>query len=391
MQKLTFLLIACCALTLPALAQEEVLKHKANDFMAKHKAEWEDLEPHFSDSALRAHFQEHAFYKAFDIFLKDNGNQYAALRTARFQQYGAPPAASKAFAWKSLPSMDAAQHEMDLMSIVFIRSFDPAFPARIAAEMLIPGIAAANNLPDAEMDAYYQKLQIFGAQIYAEPVSGDDWQIWYADRTYAVNFHFDIRNGKLEHLKYAPVSPIQWPASVAKPMDEASRLAAEQMRVAWDQYRTYDPEKAATYQQQHKAVIDSFYSQHQEQFITARTQELKPFVRQHPALTGYKELTAPGNYILQKADTIAYAHTFIYPEQWEVAIANVANGYFELGPNDRQKRMSRAGLYGVERYTQQVGPDQWEVWKLSDGEAIYYVWNLRTGLVDKVRYWISND
>ncbi len=54
----------------------------------------------FFDSTMISRFRKHPFYVAYSQFLKDNGDQYLTLRTARFRQYNPPPAALKAFDWK---------------------------------------------------------------------------------------------------------------------------------------------------------------------------------------------------------------------------------------------------------------------------------------------------
>ncbi|KAA2242671.1 hypothetical protein F0L74_09075 [Chitinophaga agrisoli] len=389
MKKITCLMLACCAIVLHTFAQEDALRQKADTFMAKHRTEWDDLELRLSDSTMRRRFQEHPFFRALNVFLKDNGDQYTALRTARFRQYAPPPAALKAFDWQTGSGMEDLEQEIGLLSVAFLRSFDPVLPAQVVTSILSTGIAAMNNLPTDEFMAYYQKRDIFGFQLYAAPVTEDEWQVWCADRTYAMTFHFDLRTGKLGSLKFAQVHPIQWPASVIKPMDDAASLMAEEMRLTWDQYRSYNPERETAYRQQRNTVVDSFYEKNQERFINVRATRLQLYVKDAPALTGYKELTTPDMPVLRNTDTVYPAHAFIYPEQWEVHIGNAANGYFELGPNDLRKRTSAAGLYGVQHYTHKTTGDQWEIWAVSDAQAIYYVWDLRTGKVNNIRYWVK--
>ncbi|OQP49795.1 hypothetical protein A4H97_28320 [Niastella yeongjuensis] len=371
-------------------AQETDVRRKANAFMKAHQAAWEDLSLQFFDTTMIKRFREHPFYIAYSRFLKDNGNEYLALRTARFRQYNPPPAALKAFAWRNPRGMEEIGENADLMSLAFLRSFDPGMPAQIVMNTMVPFITADNYLPIDDVMKYYRKRAAFGTLLYTEPVAGDVWQVWCADRSYVFHFTFDLRDGRLGKMQYAVVQPIEWPASVVKPLDEATGLWADGMRTLWDHYQSYDLEKETRYMTHRSEIAGIFYQQNQARFVAARTAQLKTFLKPRPALdSGFKETTQPGDNILQNVDTVFNACSFIYPEQWESAIEVAAGGYLNLPVKDRAMRLQHKGMFGIERYVQQAGDDQYEIWTVSDNDVVHYVWDLRTGRVNNVRYWIK--
>lgn len=407
MQKAVYLLLLWSMISPRAFSQnkeEQELIQKADNFITANKDQWNDLNKQMdaqSDTATQGRalsFRIHPFYKAFKTFIEKNAALYATARTARLSQYAPPPPALTALSWHKASSLSGDNGSLDLLSVTFIRSFEPSVPVYLVYGILMPAITASTYATIEEVQNYYRKRDLFGTRIYAMPSAGDDWQIWAADRSFALTFHFNAGNGILSDIQYSlPNDPsyasISWTDHVIKQSDEATRLSADMVQVIWNIYpgKSYDPLNYTAYTEQRNEALQHFYQQNHQRFITVRENYLKALDKPLADLPGYRELTKPGDQIMQHADTTYPASTYLYPSQWEIAIKIAAGQYFELSTADIAKRVQYDALYGSRHYAKQSEAHEWEVWTISNTSAVCYVWNTDTGHIRGVRYWTKAD
>lgn len=347
--------------------EEKVLQDKVDVFMTQHRA---PIYAFVNDNAAVEALKNDPFLVDFKQFTKDNGNTYATLRKARYAQYAPPPAGLQSLSWQTGGDWG---DNLDLLNIVFSRSFEPAFPAQFVYGLAIPRLTAMTNATIEETTAYYKAKTGYGTLIYTKPVSDSSYQIWAADNIFAITFKINVYTSTLSDIRFnLPKDPayanVKWTPSLVKGLDEATRLQGDINQGIWNKTTT----------------VNDFYSKNINRFKKAREERLQLFVKDYsPAATGYKELEQVAEHIQQ--DTLS--RTYIYPEQWEVGIQSASLS----GDNARDMalRLQLNGFFGSARYVKQLDKDNWEVWVVNEKDRIYYVWNTYTGKIDKARYWIK--
>lgn len=383
--------------------QETQLKQQADSFMRQHSADFYDLVHEMEilpDTDVQAGMQKlkaHPFYKAWTGFIEKNGKAMAAIRAERFARYGAPPAAFQQLVWDSA-SAGQQQLAFDLMSMVFIRSFTPVQPAQVVFGMVMPYITSTTSATIEEVSTIYKVRNLYGMQLYTQPLAENDWQIWLADRTLSVTFRFNcissaisaVRCTRLGDTAYAAV---QWPASEMKPVDTAGQLLVGIQQLLWNNYpgKTFNKERYTDYQQQRNDSLWAFWLRNKQTYISAREQQLRPYIKPQPVLNGYKELTQEGDNVLRNTDTLYAITSFFYPDQWDNVWETAVGSYYEQKPAAIAKRIEENALFGSEHYVKQLTDEEWEVTTVNKSDALRYTWNVAAGRVRNFRYWVKED
>ena len=401
------LLTLCSLLCLQVFSQntaEKLLNKNADDFMNTHRSSWNELSkrmdslPDESTTERMDLFRHHHFFKDYKSFVEKNGSNYARARAINFGQYAAPPAALTQLNWitPSGETADGINNILDMLSVAFIRSFEPNVPAQLIYSMTLPEMISASYTTMEEVANNDHLKGLYGNLIYTKRDTGSIWQVWSATRAYAIQFSFNTRNGIVSNIQHTvPRDPayaaIQWPPAVIKPADNAAHLAGALMQQLWNTYpgKDYDPDRYNEFQEKRNVVMLHFNQQHHAEFIKAREQNLKALQRSFTGPEGYKELTDSASRVVDNDQVIFEAATYIYPVQWNTYISTAANVYFQLDMKDISKRLEQNGLFASNIYTHQLGNNEWEVWTVNAADAMYYIWNIDTGAITKVRYWIK--
>lgn len=396
--------VAHAQISKDATAEKELLK-SIDTFTSANAGKWEDLEKTMnglSDSAIiqRAErFGSNPFIKAFNIFAQQNADKYAAVRVAKFVQYGPPPPALLALKWDttSLRSRRTVIGHIDLFSVIFLRAFDPSMIAQIANSLFTVQILSEAPFRDKIMD-YYHKRDLFGMRTYVRPITGDIWQVWSADRSFAVAFRFDVKTGvvsaasrtKIDDPAYAK---IQWPRSIVKPATEAIRLSDDIVQQMWENYPEagYNEENYRQHAHLRREKLAGFLDNNRERYKSAREHTLRSLEQPPALLTSFKELTTEDDDILQYSDSTYNATVFLYPEQWATIIRMSAVSYLQLNAKDYSKRVQRSAIFGSSSYARQLNDHEWEVWNISTLDAACYIWDIGSGHVRKARYWVRQE
>jgi hypothetical protein len=385
--------------------EEKELQKDIDAFTSANAAKWEELErtmTHLSDSAIvqRAErFANNPFIKAFNTFTQQNADRYAAVRSAKFAQYGPPPPALLTLSWDttSLRSPRKVIGHIELFSVIFLRSFDPSMIAQVANSLFTVEILSEKPFSDRLMN-YYHTRDLFGMRTYVKRLNNDIWQVWSADRSFAVSFRFDVRTGivsaasrtKIDDPAYAK---IQWPHSIVKPATEAIKLSDDIIQQMWGNYPEggYDEDNYNLYAALRRGKLDSFLNNNRERYKSARAYQLRS-LKPPPALhANFKELTTEEDGLLQYADSTYNAAVFLYPEQWATIIRMSAVSYLQLDAKDYAKRVQRIAIFGASSYARQLNDNEWEVWNISALDATCHIWNIRSGYTRNVRYWIRQE
>ncbi|SDF57849.1 hypothetical protein [Chitinophaga filiformis] len=410
MNKIVCLTLICSMITGVLYSQtpkeEKELLKAVDQFTNANKQNWDDLEKLMNslpDSEIVQRtdkFRNAAFVKSFNSFSQKNGDKYAAVRSAKFAQYAPPPPALLALEWDttSLRTPNGVTSNIDLFSVILLRTFDPGLTAQIANSMFVLTIFSDTTLQPLAL-RYYRVKGMFGTQLYTRHLSGDFWQVWAADRILAISFRYDVRQGiisaasrtKLDDPAYAKIS---WPHSIAKPANETVRLMDDLVQSIWDSYPEigYENEdRYLRYRQLQTIKLAAFHNSNRGRYRKAIEQELRSLAQPPATLTGFKELTTAEDDITPYRDSTYNAATFLYPRQWASAIQMAALSYFQLNPKEYARRVQHTAIFGLNSYARQLNNDEWEVWNVGALDACSYIWDLRTGHASKARYWVQED
>lgn len=367
MRKITIFLF-CSFGSLLAFSQEKALENKVDAFMKQNRAGIHAFLE--NEGGVLDSVKLDPFVKAYRQFRKEHGSEYAALRKERYAQYAPPPAGLQQLKWQTGGDWG---NSLDLMSIAFMRSYEPGFISQIVYYMTIPRIASMTAAPIEEVQTFYKVRTEYGILMYTKPVSDSIYEVWSANRIFAVNFRINVYSGTLSAIRFnLPKDPaytkIQWTTSVVKPIDEATKLQGDLNQAIWNRTTT----------------VNNFFLQNMNRFKLVREERLQPDVKDYtPAKSGYKELPEVAGRI--KQDTLT--STFMYPEQWETSIQSA--GILGDHAQEMAMRMRLNTFFGSARYVKQLDKDRREVWLINDTDRIYYIWNIFTGKIEQPRYWIK--
>ncbi|RXK83627.1 hypothetical protein [Filimonas effusa] len=387
------------------LDKEKVINKKVDTFMVAWRKPWIELEKAINDlpdsatAGRIAAYQQHPFFKAYTGFIEENGKHYIAARTRLFEQYAAPPQALLQLSWQK-PEWPLAEQEntnLTLLSLAFLRSFDPSAIAQTAYNIASPSLMSSHNLGIADAQKLYGIRELYGTHIYTKKLSDTVWQCWTADHLWAVSFDFNLRRGMLSNIRHTqPGDPkyaaMQWPGSMVKPVNETNRLLADLRMLLWESYpsaTTYDS-LPYNYQRQlsHKLVHDFNNRQH-SRYRVVRKQSLEQLDHNAPDLSAYKEQTTPADNILRDEDTSFWASYYFDHEQLDFSIGNAAALYFQAGEKEIIRRVQYNIFFPASYHARKLNASEWEVWALKDTDAVSYIWNINTGHVQQPRYWVK--
>ncbi|UYQ91777.1 hypothetical protein MKQ68_16945 [Chitinophaga horti] len=403
-----YTLIAVCALfSLQACSRQEdnrdekELTAKVDQFMEDHRKEWDAFENIIADvpgdsasaAANADRFRQQPFYKSYQAFLKDNNGLYTKIRTARLEQYAPSPAALKSVKWHTPGWLEKDKATFDVISLSFLRSWEPFGPGQTIFNMILPGLAAENYYTAEEINGYYRAREIFAFQVYAEPAGEGKYQVWLADRTMAITFLLQLSDYTVRDIRYTqPKDPayanIQWTASVVKPLDETSKMAGEMRQLMWENYKSFDPAQYAMYETQRNITLQAYYNKHQEQFKRIRETQLEQAKQGSPSFVGYSEKT--------KADEVVNAQggyggqAFLQPGDWMNVVYNTTGAFFDEDPAKIGLRLARNAMFKTVTYAKKLEDDRWEVHIVSDTDIVGYIWDLDTGNISSPRYWLKS-
>ncbi|MCF6405510.1 hypothetical protein L3C95_21580 [Chitinophaga filiformis] len=391
--------------TTKATEEKELLK-SIDLFTNTNRQSWYELEKMMSslpDSEIvqrTEKFRNAAFIKAFNSFSQSNGDKYAAVRSAKFVQHAPPPPALLALDWDTTSLRDprSLTSNIDLFAVVLLRTFDPTMTAQIANSMFTVAMFSDSTLQQHAL-RYYRTKGLYGMQVYTQHLSGDSWQVWAADHLLAVSFRYDVRRGIITaasrtRLDDPAYLKIQWPHSIAKPANKTIHLMDDLLQSIWDSYPAtgYTNEDSYYRNRQLQTVkLAAFLNNNRARYRTAREQELRSLEQPPASLPGFKELTGAEDDITPYRDSIYNAATILYPHQWASAIQMAALSYFELNGKDYARRVQHNAIFGVNSYARRLNDNEWEVWNVGALDASCYIWDLRSGHVSKVRYWLRED
>lgn len=386
---------------------EKELTAKADTFITTHRAQWLQLEQvinqlpdNSTGTQQKAIYQKHPFYRAYKTFLRENGDAYAAVRKAQFQQYATPPDGLRQLKWQQ-PQWYASEQEqegMDLIALAYLRNFDPATIAQLAWNLCTTSLFATAHTPLEEAQHLYRLRDLYGTRTYARSLNDSISQVWSADRSMAVTFQYNLRNGVITAIRYSyPGDPsftdITWPASVTQPADSLSQLSAALWDTLWKHYpgKNYKADNYAENLVRRNEVLQQFYRQHLPEIVNIRAALLQQLPQTLPQLTGYKEHKLATAELLQHADTSLYAACIFHSQQWASIIAAAATYLQEGDDKTKAVLVQRNALFPTRAYARPLHKDEWQVRVVREADAVDYTWNIQTGNIANVVYYTQKQ
>ncbi len=388
-------------------------QHKVNDekelvkaidsFSKKNFDKWLEFEEmtasHIDSGAPQFEsVRNNSFVKTFRIFTEQQAIHYAAVRSAKFAQYAAPPAALLALKWDTSgqQSPGSTISHMDLFAVVFIRTFDPSTITQITNSLVTADMFT--NLSRDKMYDYYSKKDLFGMRIYARPLDNNKWQVWAADHFMALSFRFDAANGIVSAVSHTYMddpayAKIHWPPSVAKPANETERLRADILTNIWNSYpaNAVEGDSYYAYRKIRNEQLTKFHNSQVARYKPAREEQLRLLEPPPADLTNYKELTTAEDNLLEHSDSSYNAATLLYAEQWSQILAIAAVTYYQISTKTFAKRVQRNAILGSKTYARQLNDNEWEILTISARDANSCIWNIKTGYARNGRYWVSKE
>ncbi|BAV04366.1 hypothetical protein SAMN05421788_11093 [Filimonas lacunae] len=393
-------------IVLPACSQtdtEKALTEKADAFMAAHQSQWDNLQqamdsiPDTASPSRIQLYKKHPFYIAYSQYLAENGNDYAAIRSEEVKQYAVPPTALQKLTWeKSALPQEESKDDMHLMSIVFLRAFDLFSPAQLTVNMVMPYITSENNLTIEEVQRIYRQRELYGSLVYAAPASDSDRIVYVADHAFAVRFRFNLRNGmisEIAHTRYNDPAyhALQWPESITQPTTEKQQLTARITQMLWNSYAADTDAKASYTELQYKRreLVQQFNTQNKQLIVQVREQQLQTLDKGKPSLQGFKQVITEKDNLLNNADTAYYNNIAYHPKQWASVLSNAANLYMEMDTKKIINRLQANAMYSSAAYATKLSANEWEVYVVNNADAVRYTWNIQTGHVHNIGFWLK--
>jgi len=292
-----FFLIAgvssCQAQTTELLTEEQQLRKEMDEWMRPYYREekpafdiWVTQMEDFELSVLR-----HPVYKRMDRFYQKHHEQYLHLRKADLARYKPAPKLLPGYEWIS--DFDSAYNDADLgmkqefevlqtvANFRVLRVTDTWFGTTALGRFIINYLVTQQGMKHEEVIRQFT----YGVLPFANLIEGNEWQITFINRMYALRFNWNIENNKCADLKLWVYTGGQQPAGWLNnsfPMvnTDAQRLEGELNRFRWTLYDDLPDGAIADNTQWTESMqrkLMEFYDSHRKEYSRIRNEELAQY------------------------------------------------------------------------------------------------------------------
>lgn len=403
MKKTSLLLILNCIIYYTGFAQspkdaEKDLQQKIDLFMRSNKSALSSFEkaietyPDSAGAKRNEFIRSSPFIKSLQTFFQQQEGNYANVRSHKFSQFLPPPVALLELHWDSV-----SLHELivsDLFTIVFVRAVDPGVIEQILHGLMIGELSS--QLSQQELVGYYRTRSLFGDRIYTKHLSGDEWQVWSADRMLAVTFRINVRNGRISGIARTDArdtgyQQIQLPSSLAHATDNMVKLQEEIRQINWDSYpdKDFDPTYYSSYLQQRNESLYQFFEKNRTRYKTVREEQLRSLKPPPQLPQGFKDLVPTDLELINERDVNYISSTILSPSACETSIITATSSQGLMERKDIAKSVQHMSIFGVSRYARKLSGEEWEITAVGPEEIITYHWDISSGRISNIHYWVK--
>ncbi|WP_423737539.1 hypothetical protein [Chitinophaga caseinilytica] len=346
------------------------------------------------DSVRFQQYRNDAFVVALRNFFGDHAEEYTQLRYVRFAMYAPPPQGLLRIKWDSAGvRKDIAEMEgnFDLLTPAFFRVFDPHALAQIVFGFMT--MSAYDENPSGRK-SHLAARAWYGMRIYTKRMTPAVWQVWAADRMMAFTFQFDLATGMVQpiartRLRDPAYAKITWTPTPAHFSESADHLLADAFTEIWNSYRPGASIESRADLEKKQTMLRNFRTANAQRYRAAIQQQLGRLEAPPAMPAAFRERTKPGDALLQYADSVLHSAINVFPAQWAPAIDAAAFPFFEMNRN-LLKVVVRNGYFPAHQYARKINDLEWEVMVVQEMSATVFTWNIGSGMVSHVRYWVKD-
>ena len=390
---------SCLGQSTDLFREEQQLRKEMNDWMKPYRREkstdfgqWikhvEKLEP----SAL-----EHPVYKYIDSFYQQHRQQYLRLRKADLARY--KPAPKLLPGYEYVPVFRSTYGNIDfetkqlfniLQRVGNFRTLslaDSRFGATALSGVVINYLMKQQGMSDEEVSHKFT----CGEVPFADLIQGNEWQITFINRLYALKFNWDIENNQYSDPQLWVYTGGKQPAGWLNDTFPKANTAVQKLyrRLNTFRWSLYDQTDSTNVDYSRQARITrrkltEFYPGHRKAYIKLRNEELaqyppideiyaKAFPNESPELkeeflTLFEKKDnhyfIPGFKALNEIDGAQIRYSFYY---WCMTHSENFDAY-----------NIAAWVGGPDVHTKKLAKDTWEIQTFYQHYTLNFHWNVAT-------------
>jgi len=396
----------CKGQTSVLLTAEQELRKEMDEWMRPYHREeksafdiWvtqmEDLEL----SALK-----HPIYKLMDSFYRKHREQYLRLRKADLARY--KPAPKLLSGYERISDFDRAYNDADLgmkqefevlqtvANFRMLRVTDTWFGTTVLGSFIINYLITQQGMNHEEVSHQYD----YGILPFADLIEGNQWQITFINRMYALRFNWNIEDNQWTDPELWVYTGGQQPAgwlnhSFPKANTPAQRLEDELNRFRWARYDDLPDGTTADDTQRIESMQRKrmeFYDSHRKEYSRIRNEELAqyPQIDELYAKTFRQDVPAFKEDFLTLLDhKDKHYHLSLSDALYEIDGARILFHFYYLC-------MKHSGhpiyynmapfLSGRDVHTKKLAEDIWEIQAFFGQYTLRFKWNVATDEISDI-------
>lgn len=342
-----------------------------------------------SDSTLSQEQQIHLFDPVLN-YLRKTLPAAQKIRKQYLEEIPAPPAMLAGLHFQHLPdtgSFTQTFYDSRYTAVSLMNRYKPMEIANVINGHLQPFFYQECSISVREASI----SSAFGGQVFAKKLTGTQWQLWLANRSYVLRFTFDLNSSNIKDLEFTRFNDpeylkMQLPFQLYTPQFEIDRLFLAMNKIRWDAYSTDLLRDTPTdsWLDTINQRLRAYCNQNQERFRAVREQLLKELSKTgQPDTAAWNEIT---DLLPEEKETFykMLEPYFIYPD--EVAYYLFSASHTIPPFNESLTEIGQNAMIG---FTNSVisndGQDVWNIRSESYSIAFEYTWNIRTGAISGLR------
>lgn len=286
-------LVLCMGQTSALLTAEQQFRKEMDEWMRTcHREEKNAFDIWITQMEdLELSVWKHPIYKHMESFYLKHQQQYLRLRKADLARY--KPAPKLLSDYERISDFDRAYNDTDLRmkqkfevlqrvtNFRVLRVADTWFGTTALGGFIINYLITQHGMKHEEVPRQYA----YGVLPFADLIEGNQWQITFINRMYALRFNWNIENNQCTDPELWVYTGGQQPAgwlnnSFPKTYTPFQRLERELNRFRWKLYDD-QPDSTTTDNAQRTVSMQrklmDFYASHREAYIRLRNEELSQY------------------------------------------------------------------------------------------------------------------
>lgn len=386
MRSTLLLLLLFTAITCYSQINDPEVEHQKQETQEAFSRLLIEIGDKLSDSTLTTE-QQYELFDPMVVRANDKRSTFMEIRRSYLLETLPPPETFAGLPFGELAdnSMTLMMEDAKFMTLTLMQCYSPIELAGMVASFVLPAIFREAGLGWSDASISY----IFGKQVFAQNVQGDEWCLWYANRAFLVRFNLNLGDMTVNNVSYTlPNAPeylkLQLPFTSYTQRFEVDRLYHEMDGIRWDAYALEQVRESTPHEWQElvNGQVVKFYTENQLRFVNVQTELLDGLERGIMPDTDWDEVTSFTAEEYGLLNGVAQPYV-VQPDELAYLLFSMTNSMAPF--NQDLDDMGRNAFVGFRHYTLDEKEGTWQVLSIGHSIAFVYSWDVKTGTFPELK------